>query len=157
MDARIRTEVDILQSEKTTVAEKIAAAARLWELQEDIKVALEGFKGIIRELPEVRDGDPNKTPTVTIDGEDFTRCKVTLPHPTLVLNGDVKPSSEFTSLGKDVFDHVYRLQLRTTDPRDLNSLPAPVRKHLHGQVSITQPPARVSVRNMGASGITEIK
>lgn len=146
MDTRIKSEVDTLRNASATLAEKIAAAARLWDLQEEIKTALEGFKTDIRALPEVTTSDPGST--VTLEGKDLTRCKVTLPTPSLVLTTDPKVSDALTTLGPKDFNEVFTVTLRVTNPKQLDSLPAQVRTWLGKITKMVVHPPRVSVKSL---------
>lgn len=146
MDTRIKSEVDTLRSETATLAEKIAAAAHLWDLQEEIKTVLEGFKTQVRNLPDVTTSDPGSI--VTLEGKDLTRCKVTVPTPSLVLTKDPKVSEALTTLGPKDFNEVFTVTLRVTNPKQLDSLPAQVRTWLGKITKLVIFPPRVSVKSL---------
>lgn len=150
MDPRITPEVRVLKDPDTTLPQRIEAAARLWDLQEDIKDVLEDFKSYVRGLREVTDTDPGDTPTVTLEGNNLTRCKVTLAAPSLKLNPDTSPSDVLTHLGERHFNRVFTLTLRTTDPDTLNSLTEHNRRYLASITTLVTNPARVSVKSVGS-------
>jgi hypothetical protein len=130
---------------------KIAAAAILWETIEQCEKVLETFKRDVRAVA-VATGRP----TVTLDGEGMSQCKVIVPGPSLRLREGTTEAGEREALG-ELFGTVYevKLCLRSTSPMALSHLPPAVQAHLATVTDLVANTPRVSLKVL--PGVEEVR
>jgi hypothetical protein len=147
----IENETKILNDPSTTLAQRVAAAAKLWTLIEACESALEPFKREVRDLA-VAAGKP----TVTIDGEGLTQCKVVVPGPSLKLTASATVDGEKAALG-DLFNAIYevKLSLRKADPAFLATFPPAIQGHIASVTTLVGNTPRVSLKSL--PGVEPVK
>lgn len=147
----IAAEAKIINDPSTTMAEKVQAAAKIWQLAEDCQTALEPFKAEARRVAQAEG-----KPIVTIDGEGLTQCKVVFQTPTLKLKDGLDIEAEKRALGAH-FGAVYevKLALRKGNPSYLATFPQPVQAHVASVTTMVENTPRVSLKIL--SGVEEMK
>lgn len=150
MHPSIQPEVEVLRSD-APMATKIAAAARLWHLSEDIKAVLEHFKTEVRKVAL----ETGKS-VVTLDGEGLSQVKVIVPGPSLRLMDGLTVQGERDALG-EWFNAVYevKLNLRSANPAAVATFSPSVRSHMAEVTTLVENPPRVSLRHL--QGVEEVK
>jgi hypothetical protein len=146
----IAQETAVLNDPNASLPAKIAAAAILWELIEECHRTLEPFKRDVRAVA-VADGRP----TVTLDGEGMSQCKVVVPGPSLRLREGVTEAEERLALG-ELFGAVYevKLVLRSTSPAVVANLPVSAQAHLATVTDLVPNTPRVSLKAL--PGVTPV-
>lgn len=141
----------VINDPNATIAAKIAVAAELWELINLATATLEPFKAEVRSI-----ATPMGQPTVTLNGDGMTQCRVVLPGPTLKLNEGLDETQERLTLG-EWFSPIYevRLQLRSPNPNQFTTFPPWVGAHMATITTLTPSTPRVSLRHL--LGVEEIR
>jgi len=144
MKSRIDSEVTILGDRYATITAKIAAAARLWSLIEECQTAVEPFKAEVRDLAQKQN-----QPTVTLDGDGLSQCKVVFQRPSLVVKPGLTVEDERAALG-DLFGVIFevKLTLKNVDPAFIADFPKPVRDHISSVTTLVVNTPRVSLKSM---------
>lgn len=150
-NAQITYETSIINDPGATIGAKVAAAAKLWQLVEDCQEVIEAFKTEVRKVAAAEG-----KPTVMINGEGLSQCKVVFPRPSLKLKEHLDIDNERAALG-DLFDALFevRIQLRKADPTFVATFPQSVQAHISNVTTLVTNPPRVSL--MVLPGVEEIK
>jgi hypothetical protein len=143
----------VIHDPNASLADKVAAAAKLWSLVEECQKVIEEFKGIARaHAMSVSAGQPK----VVINGTGMSQCQVVIPSPSLKLMEGVRIEDEMAALGKffqTVFD--VRLVLKSSNPADFGTLPDPIQTHMASVTTLAHNPPRVSLKVI--HGVDEVK
>lgn len=147
----ISTYANVINDNTAALTAKVAAAARLWTCIEECEAALEPFKREVRDAA-VATGKP----TVTLDGEGLTQCKVVVPGPSLKLTPAATVEGERAALG-ELFNAIYevKLSLRKADPTFLATFPPSVQAHVSSVTTLVESTPRVSLKSL--PGVSPVK
>ena len=152
----VEKDLEVIQDGSLSLAERIAAGARLWDISNRTKKAMEPLKELLRAQAKRLLPKPGAT---TIEGEGMTIALVTIPNPALA----VTKESDYAVLKKLVGDEVFRDLFKETTtyaPRPgatalITALPPDVRSKVFEVVHEVEGTPRVSFQ-YGGAGISEM-
>lgn len=149
----VEKDLETVLDETQSLETRIAAGARLWDISNRAKKAIEPLKETLRVQTKRLNPRPGAT---TIEGEGMTRALVTVPEPTLVVSDYALLKS---ILGDEIFKELFREHITYT-PRPnaadlITHLPPRMQEMVFGVISEVEGTPRVSFQ-YGGSGISEM-
>ena len=150
------TDIETVLDERVPLAERIASGARLWDLVNSAKKALEPLKDALRAEARRVLGGPGAH---TLEGSGMTRAVVTIPDPALTILRETDYTALRASLGdaafRDLFEETISYKLRPNATGRIASLPPDLQGKVFEVVRETDGTPRVSFQYAGA-GISEV-
>ena len=141
----------VLNDPNTPLPEKIRVGAELWLLIDLAEKVLGPFKEDLRSAALAQLG--GKKDSVTFDGNGFSQARVTVPEEIVKLEPKAQAAlNSFQGLSlemailEDVFNSIYKVDLRSNSVAAFNALPEDARRHMAHKVKIDMNTPRVSLQ-----------
>jgi len=152
----VEKDLVVVQNGSLSLAERIAAGARLWDISNRTKKAMEPLKELLRQQAKQLLPKPGAT---TIEGEGMTRALITIPDPALSVSRESDYAVLKNLLGDETFRELFK-ETTTYQPRAgakavIAALPPDLRNKVFEVVQEEEGTPRVSFQ-YGGSGISEM-